>query len=309
MSYTTKIKNEIAVKEETKSELIATLSAFVRNNGYIENKILYLTTENKEIKDKIITTFQRLYEIEVKVEIKNNLNFSKNDLFLISVEDNLDFILKDIGFYGETLEYLDCPPEYIVGANEEIRAYLRGVFLSQGSINDPKTSRYHMELLIGKPNEAVFVQKLLNIFDLNAKILNRDKGYMIYIKEAEKISDFLKIIGAMKAVLYFEDIRVYHDKKNHTNRLNNCEQANTDKIVEAASTQLRNIEILEENLAVELLDDKTKEALDYRKKYPEASLKELSEIISLETGNKITKSGLNHRFRKINELASKLKKS
>lgn len=166
-----------------------------------------------------------------------------------------------------------------------------------------------MELLIGKPNEAVFVQKLLNIFDLNAKILNRDKGYMIYIKEAEKISDFLKIIGAMKAVLYFEDIRVYHDKKNHTNRLNNCEQANTDKIVEAASTQLKNIEILEENLAVELLDDKTKEALDYRKKYPEASLKELSEIISLETGNKITKSGLNHRFRKINELASKLKKS
>lgn len=309
MSYTTKIKNEIAIKEETKSELIATLSAFVRNNGYIENKILYLTTENKEIKDKIITTFQRLYEIEVKVEIKNNLNFSKNDLFLISVEDNLDFILKDIGFYGETLEYLDCPPEYIVGANEEIRAYLRGVFLSQGSINDPKTSRYHMELLIGKPNEAVFVQKLLNIFDLNAKILNRDKGYMIYIKEAEKISDFLKIIGATKAVLYFEDIRVYHDKKNHTNRLNNCEQANTDKIVEAASTQLKNIEILEENLAVELLDDKTKEALDYRKKYPEASLKELSEIISLETGNKITKSGLNHRFRKINELASKLKKA
>ena len=165
-----------------------------------------------------------------------------------------------------------------------------------------------MELLIDKPTEALFIQKLLNIFDLNAKILNRDKGYMIYIKEAERISDFLKIIGAVKAVLYFEDVRIYHDKKNHTNRLNNCEQANTDKIVSSAQAQLKNIEILEENVAIELLDDKTKEALEYRKKYPEASLKELSEIITLETNNKITKSGLNHRFRKINELATRLKK-
>ena len=165
-----------------------------------------------------------------------------------------------------------------------------------------------MELLIDKPTEAIFIQKLLNIFDLNAKILNRDKGYMIYIKEAERISDFLKIIGAVKAVLYFEDVRIYHDKKNHTNRLNNCEQANTDKIVSSAQAQLKNIEILEENVAIELLDDKTKEALEYRKKYPEASLKELSEIITLETNNKITKSGLNHRFRKINALATRLKK-
>ena len=91
------------------------------------------------------------------------------------------------------------------------------------------------------------------------------------------------------------------------NRLNNCEQANTDKIVEAATIQLKNIEILEENVAVELLDDKTKEALEYRKKYPEASLKELSSILSMETGKSITKSGLNHRFRKIAELASKFK--
>ncbi len=306
-SYTTNIKNEIAIKEETRSELIAEMSAFVRNNGYLDNNTLFLTTENSLIKNKIIKAFEELYEVEVNVEIKGNLNFSKRDLYLISVKNNLDFILKDLGYYGDEQNYLETPPEYIVGANEEIRSYLRGVFLSQGSINDPKTSRYHMELLIDKPTESVFIQKLLNIFDLNAKILNRDKGYMIYIKEAEKISDFLKIIGAIKAVLYFEDVRIFHDKKNHTNRLNNCEQANMDKVIEAATSQLRNIEILEENVAVELLDDKTKEALEYRKKYPEASLKELSEIISVETGNKITKSGLNHRFRKINDLANKLK--
>lgn len=307
MSYTTSIKNEIAFLEKFKSETIAELSGFIRNNGYIDDNKLFLTTENKKIMENIVSTIKKIYEIKVEVETKRNLNFSKNDLYLIIINERIDFILKDLGFYNNDLEYLDTPPEYIVGANEEIRSYLRGVFLSQGSINDPKTSRYHMEILIDKPKEAIFVQKLLNIFDLNAKILNRDKGYMIYIKEAEKISDFIKIIGATKAVLYFEDIRIYHDKKNRTNRLNNCEQANIDKVVNAAIVQLKNIKKLEDNLALELLDDKTKEALYYRKKYPEASLKELSEIISVETGNKITKSGLNHRFRKINELANKLK--
>ena len=158
------------------------------------------------------------------------------------------------------------------------------------------------------PEEAVFVQKLLNLFDLNAKILNREKGYMIYIKEAEKISDFLKILRANKAVMYYEDVRVYRDQKNKTNRLNNCEQANMDKVIQTATTQLEQIRIIEENDGLMLLDDKTKETLKYRKKYPEASLKELSEIISLETNKPITKSGLSHRLRKIKELAENLEK-
>ena len=309
MSYTTTIKNEIANLEEEKSESISLLSAYVRNNGYISNNKLSLTTENENIKNKLKKLLTNLYEVNVNIETKDNLNFNKNKLYLIEITEKVEFILRDLGYYDENNSYLDNPPEYIIGGNEEIRAYLKGVFLSQGSINDPKTSQYHMELLVSKPTEAVFVQKLLNIFDLNAKILNREKGYMIYIKEAEKISDYIKILGAVKAVLYFENIRIYHDKKNHTNRLNNCEQANTDKIVSAASMQLKNIEILESKLATQLLDDKTLEALEYRKKYPEASLKELSEIISLETGKKITKSGLNHRYRKINDLAEKLKES
>lgn len=306
MSYTTRIKNEILDIELERSEAIAQLSGFVRNNGYIANNELILTTENEILKKKIISLIKDIYEIELDVEIKDGLNFNKRDLYMIHISDKLEFILKDLCYLDDDNNYIETPPEYLVGANEEIRAYLRGVFLAGGSINDPKTSRYHMEILMNEPKEAIFVQKLLNIFDLNAKILNRDKGYMVYIKEAESISDFIKILGANNAVLYFENIRIYHDKKNHTNRLNNCEQANTDKIISAATIQLKNIEILEENLAVELLDDKTKEALEYRKKYPEASLKELSEIISLETNNKITKSGLNHRFRKINELASRL---
>ena len=305
MSYTTKIKNEIITIEGTKSEMIAEISGFIRNNGELYEETLILATENKALVDQLIYMINTLYKSKVEVEMKNNLNFSKNMLYLLKISENLSFILEDIGYTNNQGIPFTSPPEYIVGGNEEIRAYLRGVFLAKGSVNDPKTSRYHMELLIDNPEETVFVQKLLNIFDLNAKILTRDKGYMIYMKEAEKISDYLKILGANNAVMYFENIRIYKDKKNQTNRLNNCEQANINKIVDAASIQLKQIEIIKKHTQIDLLDDKTKEIIQYRLKYPEASLKELSEIISMETGKTITKSGLNHRFRKLKELAEK----
>ena len=279
---------------------------------FIHLKILksnfLFTTENTIILNRLIEYITYLYDVKPKISSKNNLNFSKNKLNLLIIEEKVDFILEDIGYYSKDKKYLSSPPNYIVGSNEEIRAYLRGVFLCQGSINDPKTS-YHMELLIDKPEEGVFVQRLLNIFELNAKILTRNNGYMIYIKEADKISDYLKILRANKAVLYFEDIRIYHEEKNKANRLNNCEQANIDKVIQTANDQLNYIKIIEENMGKELLDEKTREALEYRKKYPETSLKELSEIISIETGKPITKSGLNHRFRKIKELATKFQNS
>lgn len=303
MSYTTRIKEEIASIETTKSETIAELAGFIRNNGTITNDSIALTTENKKTVERIKDFIKTQYEVDLKVDTKDNANFSKKELVVMTINKKVDTILKDIGYLDNNGNYLSIPPTYIVGANEEIRAYLRGVFLCCGSINDPKTSRYHMELLISTPEEAVFVQKILNIFDLNAKILNRDKGYMIYLKEAEKISDYIKILGANQAVLYFENVRIYREQKNKTNRLNNCEQANIDRVVATATSQLEQIRIIEETSSVDLLDDKTKEALEYRKKYPEASLKELSEIISLETNKPITKSGLNHRLRKIKELA------
>ena len=308
MSYTVKIKEEISNLDVTKSEMIAELSGFIRNNGVLHDNVLHLTTENEFTVERLKKFFQNLYEIDVEVEVKDNLNFSKKNLYQISISQKTSLILQDLAYLDNNGTYIETPPTYIVGANEELRAYLRGVFLCTGSINDPKTSRYHMELLISKPNEAVFVQKLLNVFDLNAKILNREKGYMIYIKEAEKISDYIRILGASQAVLYFENARIYREKKNQTNRLNNCEQANMDKIFATAQQQLEQIALIEETGSIELLDDRTKIALEFRKKYPESSLKELSEIISVETGKPITKSGLNHRYRKIRDLAIQLEK-
>ena len=308
MSFTSQIKEEISSIKNTKSETIAELSGFIRNNGYFLDNTIILTTENKKTVERMKNFINDLYNYEVNIQVIDNLNFSKKDLYSITFESIQDRLLKDIAYLDEAGSEIKTPPTYIVGGNEEIRAYLRGAFLSCGSINDPKTSRYHMELLIEKPDEAVFVQKLINLFELNSKILNREKGYMIYIKEAEKISDFIKIIGANNSVLYFENERIYRDKKNQTNRLNNMEQANMDKIIQTATRVLEEIETIERLGSIDLLDEKAKVALEYRKKYPEVSLKELAEIISMETGKNITKSGLNHRLRKIKELAERLNK-
>lgn len=307
MSFTTRIKDEITKYDGIKAENIAELSGFIRNNGTITENKIELITENATVAKRIYSLVREIYDISSVISTKKNNNFSKNNLYLIEIVDRVFDILEDLSVTSQG-RFLGRPQEYIVGSEEEIRAYLRGAFLSKGSINDPKTSRYHLEYLIDHKEEAQFIQKLLNEFDLNSKVLSRDKGYMVYVKEAEKIGDFLRIISANNAVLYYEDIRIYRDHKNMTNRLNNCEQANMDKVIETATKQIEDIQYLRENMAVELLDEKTKEALEYREKYPDASLLELSEIISYETGKSITKSGLNHRFRKVKELVTRMKK-
>ena len=206
----------------------------------------------------------------------------------------------------EEENYLDVPKEYIIADSDLKRAYLRGLFLAIGSINDPKKSRYHLEFLVDNENYARFICNILNEFFLNAKYIRRDSKFMVYLKEAEKIGDFLRIINASNAVLYYEDIRIYRDHKNMTNRLNNCEQANVDKMIMAAAIQVKEINRLEEAGVFNLLDDKVKEVAKYRKKYPEASLQELSEIISIETESPITKSGLHHRLKKIHDMCLKI---
>lgn len=307
MSFTTTIKEELSRINNTKSESMAELAGFLRNNGSYTDNSIDLISENATVVKRIYRLCKDLYDISCEVETRKGNNFSKNNLYLVMIDEKANFILRDLSVIDDDGQDLPRPKSYLTDAEEEKRAYLRGVFLSRGSINDPKTSRYHLEFIIDEKEEALFIQELLDEFSLHSKILTREKGYMVYIKEAEKIGDFLRVIQASNAVMYYEDIRIYRDHKNMTNRLNNCEQANIDKIVETATKQLEEIEYLKENLGIELLDDKTKQAVEYREKYPEASLQELSEIISYETGKEITKSGLNHRFRKIKELVTRMK--
>ncbi len=306
MSFTTRIKNEISGMYSNSSANLAELSAIVRNSYNKETKELILITENSTVCKHIYNLFKEIYNINVKIEYKNT-KFNKNRIYKILVNEKLDTILKDLGVLNENMEYESRPPLYLITCEDEKRAYLKGVFLMTGSVNDPKTSMYHLEFSIDYKEEAKFVMELLNEFYLNSKIINRDKGYMVYIKEAEKIGDFLRIISASLGVMYFEDIRIYRDHKNMTNRLNNCEQANIEKSMLTSNKQIEDINLIIEKIGKEALDDKLNEVITYRLKYPETSLQELSEIMTIETNHQITKSGLNHRFRKIKEIANRLR--
>ena len=303
MSFTTRIKNEICNIYDNISANKSELSAILRNSY---NDKLEITTENSTLCKHIYNLCKELYNINIKVEYRNN-NFSRNRLYNIIILDKLDLILKDLEVIDENNDYKIKVSDYFLETEDEKRAYLKGLFLISGSVNDPKTSMYHLEFSINKEEEATFVSNLLNEFYLNSKITKRDKGYMVYLKEAEKIGDFLRIINASQGVLYYEDIRIYRDHKNMTNRLNNCEQANIEKSIMSANNQIIDIELIKEKIGLEVLDEKLVEVINYRLKYPESSLQELSEIMSLETDKVITKSGLNHRFRKIREIANKIK--
>ena len=305
MSFSTEVKNEVTKLESTKLELISELSAIVRNSSEIEPHIK-ITIENNSVARRIFKLFKDIYEVTPIITVRQRYGFNKGINYILEIKHKNHEILNDLSIIDKDNNYLNIPRTYIVNDEELIRAYLRGLFISTGSINDPKTSRYHLEFIVNDKDYANYISKLLNDFNLNSKVIKREKNYMVYIKEAEKISDYLRIIKAYNAVMYFEDIRIYRDHKNMTNRLNNCEQANMDKIFLTSSRQIKDIEKLKEYDIIDLLDDKIKEVIEYRLKYPEVSLQELSDIITSSTGNKITKSGLNHRFRKIREIVTNI---
>ena len=305
MSFTTNIKNEISKIEGESKNNVYELSAFIRNNGFFNSEEIELNTENATVAKKIYTLIKDIFDLKIETEQRKNNGFSKNSFYVIKIEDKVHEILKKTLVVDINNKKIERPLSITPSNEDAIRSYLSGAFLSKGSLNDPKTSRYHLEFLIEDVKEANYISDLLNYFDLNSKVLARDKGYMVYVKEAEKIGDFLRIINSSNAVMYFEDIRIYRDHKNMTNRLNNCEQANIEKIIENANRQIEDINYVKENLGIEILDNKVLEVVEYRIKYPDASLQELSDIIAFETGKEISKSGLNHRFRKLRELVRK----
>ena len=308
ISFTSNVKTEVASYDGNQNENMAMLSAIIRNSGKYDNEKIVVTTENSKVAKKVYLLLNNLYHVNVTINDKEN-SFNRNRLYLIMVNENINFILKDLSIIDENNNFIPKVESYYIDSDEEKRAYLKGIFLSCGSVNDPKTSRYHLEFFIERVSEANFVNDLLNEYYLNSKVILKDKKYMVYVKEAEKIGDFLRIINASQAVMYYEDIRIYRDHKNMTNRLNNMEQANTEKTINTCNMQIEDINYIYEKLGKGFLDDKTEEVCVYRLKYPESSLQELSEIMTLETGKPITKSGLNHRFRKIREMVKKIKES
>lgn len=297
MTFTANVKNELCTLETRAIEILSELSAIIRNS-YKDQTTIKIITENILVAERIYRLINLEYNISPQIIVRKGYNYNKNYLYILEVKE-VDMICRDLNIE-------EVPKEYLVADEEQIKAYLRGLFLIKGSVNDPQKSRYHLELSVDKEDYAKFVLKILSQYNINAKVIARDNSYMIYLKEAEKISDFLKLIGASKAVLYFEDIRIYRDHANMVNRLNNCEQANVDKIISTSYEQIKAIEKIEKNVGLDILNEGEKVVALYRKKYSEVSLVELSEIITLETGHKITKSGVYHRLNKIKEIADKI---
>ncbi len=305
MSFTTNIKNEIINLEYHETELIAELSAIINISAKIKREKIDIYIENIGVSRRIYKILKDLFQAEITLEKEKINRLNKNYLIHIEIKDKEKKILKALCIINEEGKRLYIPKNYICDSLEEKKSYLRGAFLICGSLNDPSTSRYHLEFIIENKKTAEYISKILNELNYNSKVLKREKNYMVYIKESEKISDFIKLLNAYNSLFYYEDIRIYRDHKNMTNRLNNCEQANIDKIVFSSNEQLENIKKLKKIKDFELLDDKIKEICIYKEKYPESSMQELANIISIETNKKITKSGINHRFRKIKEIISK----
>lgn len=302
MSFTSIVKNELSKIELERVEAISELSALVRNSAKFD-KSIKIVTENASVARHVYKLFKLIYDVSCKITVRQGYNYNKGYLYILEINKNVDEIINDLDLSS------NIPSEFIIADENLKRSYIRGLFLSSGSINDPKKSRYHLEIIVDNSDYANFINNIFNNYYLNSKVIKRDNRYMIYIKEAEKIVDFLRIVNAVQALLYYEDIRIYRDRKNMTNRINNCEQANVDKIIMTANNLVNDINYIKDNAGLDLLDEKSYIAAVYRLKYPEASLNELSGIISIETGNSITKSGLHHRFNKIKQLAKKIREN
>ena len=307
MSFTSNIKNEISNIEYGDSEKMAELSAILNIGVKIFDDKFEIYTENISVARRIYKLIKEIYHVEINMDTSGVNSLRGNKLVLLIIKEKVKLILEDLSIMNKD-KRLFVPSMYLVDELKDKQAYLRGVFIICGSINDPKTSRYHAEFVISNYDTAVFVNNLLNEMYFNSKLIKRDKNYMVYIKESEKISDFIKMLNATTSLFYYEDIRIYRDHKNMTNRLNNCEQANVDKSMNASREQLDLIKKLKEIRDFDLLDEKIKDICIYKEKYPESSMAELAEIISSETERPITKSCINHRFRKIKEIVEKSEK-
>ena len=301
MSFTTNIKNEISNIEYSESEKMAELSAILNIGVKIHEDNFEILTENLSVARRIYKLIKDIYHVEIEMDTSEVNTLRKNKLVSLKVTEKIDLILNDLCIL-ENGKRIYIPHNYLIDELKDKQAYLRGIFMMCGSINDPKTSRYHAEFVISNEETANEVNRLLNELHFNSKVIKREKNYMVYIKESEKISDFIKMLNATTSLFYYEDIRIYRDHKNMTNRLNNCEQANVDKIIATSNEQLEMIKKLREIMDFDLLDDKIKTICIYKEKYPESSMSELAEIISSETEKPISKSCINHRFRKIKEM-------
>ncbi|MBU0436971.1 DNA-binding protein WhiA [Staphylococcus succinus] len=307
MSFASEMKNELTRIEVDESNAKAELSALIRMNGALslanQQFVINVQTENATTARRIYSLIKKVFNVEIELLVRKKMKLKKNNIYICRIKARSKEILDELGILknGVFTHEID---EAMIQDDEMRRSYLRGAFLAGGSVNNPETSSYHLEVFSLYEDHSEGLTQLMNNYELNAKHLERKKGSIAYLKEAEKISDFLSLIGGYQALLKFEDVRIVRDMRNSVNRLVNCETANLNKTVSAAMKQVESIQLIDQEIGLDNLPERLREIAKLRVEHQEVSLKELGEMMS--TGS-ISKSGVNHRLRKLNEMADKLR--
>lgn len=312
MSYTTDVKQESANIELKDCCKLAQLSSLLKLSADLSissNGLnMIVKSENPTVAKRMLKLLKELYSVESQLSVMKKLNLKKNNIYIIRIYDHVKEILTATEIMNEK-GFMAHPTTALIHKECCEKAYLAGSFMAAGSVNDPKGTNYHLEIACNEEAHANYIMKHMNKYELNAKMIKRRSNYVVYIKSAEKISDFLRVIGAHNSLVEFEDYRIERDFVNNLRRLDNCEVANEMKTQKAAKGQIDDILLIRKRLGFHTLDEKVKRVAVLRLDYPEASLNELCEVYNYEYDEEITKSGMKHRLAKLRTLADNIRRN
>ena len=312
MSFSGNVKNELSRQDcPARHCQIAELAAILGFCGLVSSRqggqlSLKIFTENVTVARKVFTLVQKTFNIVACVSVKRNMN-RRSVSYLIVVTRPQD-VLRILKATKRIQEDGSSPKEdrlvnpLITGRICCRRAFLRGTFLCVGSMSNPGKA-YHFEIVCNRVTAANQVCDLICSFGMDAKVVPRKKTYVVYLKEGSQIVDILNIMEAHIALMELENIRILKEVRNSINRKVNCETANISKTVSAAVKQVKDIEYLRDTIGLERLPAGLEEIALMRLTYPEATLKELGELVTPRVG----KSGVNHRLRKLSEITEKVR--
>ena len=313
MSFTQEVKQEIALLSPQGEDRKAQLSALIQATASLcisnQEMSLLAATENAAVSRCIYRLMKDSYaSVQIEPLVRRKMNLRKNLVYILRIYGPITDILRDLKIYSAH-GLRDKPLKALVAKESAARCYLRGAFMADGSVNSPETSSYHLEIKSVNAAHADFLVALMAQFYIEARTVERRGHQIVYVKAAEKIGDFLRVIGADQHLLLFENERISRDLSNNIQRLNNVDVANEVKSLQASSRQLADIHVLEAYTDMAALDTKLQEVVSFRKRYPDATLHELADQMWTEEGVRVSKSGLKHRFVRIAELADKVRKA
>lgn len=314
ISFTKEVKEEIALfTEENQETAAALLSAFIKINGNLvlrnQQWLLEIKTENIKAAKLIVRLLKEYYQSQTNIRIseKKRLRVStSNKIIHIDIHSSVKPLLESLQIYDTMMGTQLLPDKDLLKTSESQRCYLAGAFLASGSVNSPLTSEYHLEISVGHKEYGLYLVRLMKRFYLNSKVIKRRNHWIVYLKRSDQIADFLKIVSAYKALMKYEDIRIQRDQFNSMNRVYNCDIANEMKAQASGSRQKRMLDYLANRIGLHQLEEPLIVAAQLRYQNPEASLNELARLYFEETGQPISKSGMNHKLRKIMEFGQKM---